>query len=107
VNPANITVYVLNGTTISGLAHKVDAKLVPPFREAHVPGDATNNTHSTTVVAYLPGHRAAALAVARRLGLTAASVQAIDQGTEIVACAGATPCTVDVVVTVGSDLANL
>lgn len=107
VNPANVTVDVLNGTTIAGLAHKVNAKLVPPFREAHAPGDATDQTHTTTVVAYLPGHRAAALAVAQRLGLHAASVQPIDQGTETVACAGATPCSIDVVVTVGSDLANL
>jgi hypothetical protein len=106
VNPANVTVAILNGTTIPRLAHKVAAKLVPPYREGSVV-DAPDQTHTATIVAYLPGHRAAALAVARALGLRAAAVQAVDPSSENVACSGATPCTTDVVVTVGTDLASL
>ena len=58
-------------------------------------------------MAYLPGHRAAAVAVARALGLAATAVQPVDPSTQSVACAGAAACTTDVVVTVGSDLSSL
>jgi len=59
------------------------------------------------VVGYMPGHRSDALIVAKSLKLGSASVQPVDQSNKTVACpASSTPCTAQVVVTVGSDLAN-
>jgi hypothetical protein len=58
------------------------------------------------VVGYLPGFKADAQAVAKSLKLSSASVQAADQSAQGVACSGQTPCNADVIVTVGSDLAN-
>ena len=57
-------------------------------------------------MAYIPGARTQALAVARALKLGAASVAPVDQGTRTVACGGLPTCTASVMVTVGSDLAS-
>ena len=69
-------------------------------------------TQTSTVVAYLAGHRADARAVAAVLDLKASAVKAVNQQAMGVACPGATAtatssCSADVVVTVGSDLAGL
>ncbi len=45
--------------------------------------------------------------MAKSLKLGPASVQPIDQSTEAVACPPGTACAAGVVVTVGSDLANI
>ena len=60
----------------------------------------------TTIVAYLPGFKRDAEAVAATLKLGPSVVQPVDQNTQSVACAGANPCTANVVVTVGANLQN-
>ena len=68
---------------------------------------AAYQSHTSTVVAYTSGHRRDALAVASALKLGPASVQPIDPSTQAVcAVPPATTCAANVVVTVGSDLAN-
>lgn len=106
VRRSAVTVAVLNGTPAGGLANDVAVRL---RREGFAKGPVTNaadQTRTATTVAYMPGHRAAALAVARALGLRPASVGSIDPGTRAVACGGATTCAVTVVVTVGSQYAS-
>ena len=69
---------------------------------------AADQTHQTTIVAYMPGHQRDASQVAAALKLEPASVQAVDPSTQAVACpAGTAACTATVVVTVGADLANI
>lgn len=106
-NPASVTVSVLNGTATNQLAHRVSAKLAADGYKQGAVATASSQTQTSTVVAYLPGHRTDALHVATALKLGPASVQAIDQGTQQVACPPPSPCTSNVVVTVGADLATL
>jgi hypothetical protein len=107
LTPASITVAVLNGTSTANLAQAVATRLQTAGFKHGTIGNASDQTQTATVVGYLPQHRAAALLVARSLKLGPASVQAVDQSNETVACqASSTPCTTQVVVTVGSDLAS-
>jgi LytR cell envelope-related transcriptional attenuator len=69
--------------------------------------NATDQTRTTTTVAYLPGFRRDAVAVATSLKLPASSVAPVDQPTESVACPPPAACAANVVVTVGSNLANI
>jgi hypothetical protein len=105
-NPATVTVAVLNGTATNDLAHRVATRLASMGYRKGAIATATDQTRTATVVAYRPGFRTDAVHVASALRLRAASVQPIDQSTQQVACAGATACTVNVVVTVGADLAT-
>ena len=105
--PSSVTVSVLNGTATAQLAHRVATKLASfGYKEGTV-ATAADQTRTATVVAYLPGHQRDALAVAKSLKLGPASVQPIDQSTQAVACPPGTACAAGVVVTVGSDLANI
>ncbi len=105
--PSSVTVAVLNGTATNELAHRVAAKLTSVgYKQGNV-ATASNQTQTATVVAYLAGFRNDALHVATALKLGPASVQAIDPSTEAVACPQPAPCTANVVVTVGADLATL
>ena len=106
VKPSDVTVSVLNGTDQNGLALSVSNKLgAEGFRKGAVT-NATNQTQTTTVVAYAaPANRTDALAVAQYLKLKASSVQAVNSATKQVACsASPAGCTSLVYVTVGSDL---
>jgi hypothetical protein len=107
--PSSVTVAVLNGTATNQLAHRVGAKLVADGYKEGAVATASNQTETTTVVAYLPGakNRTDALHVATSLNLKPASVQQIDQSTQQVACPQPGACTANVVVTVGADLATL
>jgi hypothetical protein len=106
-SPSSVTVSVLNGTATAQLAHRVATKLTGlGYKEGNV-RTAADQTRTATVVAYLPGHQRAALEVAKSLKLGPASVQPIDQNTQAVACDPGTACAAGVVVTVGSDLANI
>jgi hypothetical protein len=67
---------------------------------------ATDQTRTATTVAYLPGDKRDATAVAAALKLGPASVSPIDANTQAVACPPPAACTSAVVVTVGSDLAT-
>jgi LytR cell envelope-related transcriptional attenuator len=106
VNPASVTVAVLNGTATNGLAHRIAQNLHGSGYKQGTEGNAPEQTHTTTIVAYLPGFKRDAEAVARTLKLGPSVVAPVDQNTQSVACAGANPCTANVVVTVGANLAN-
>lgn len=120
VVPSTVTVAVLNGTGVTNLAHDVASRLGTDGYQKGTIATAADQTHSSTIVAYLPGHQAAARAVAAVLNLKSASVQSVNQQAMGVACPGASgattsstttssssACSADVVVTVGSDLAGL
>jgi LytR cell envelope-related transcriptional attenuator len=107
LSPSSVTVAVLNGTATSGLAHRVALKLGTAGYKQGTVGNVADQTRTSTVVAYLPGHKSAATAVAAALKLGPASVQPVDANTQAVACPQPSACgATDVVVTVGSDLAN-
>jgi hypothetical protein len=107
ISPSSVTVSVLNGTATAQLAHRVSTKLNGLGYKEGTVATAADQTRTATVVAYLPGHQRDALAVANSLKLGPASVQPIDQSTQAVACPPGTACAAGVVVTVGSDLANI
>jgi LytR cell envelope-related transcriptional attenuator len=109
VNPATVTVAVLNGTNTSGLARTVSQKLgAGGYRKGYVGNFTANQTQSSTVVQYMRGDKQDAAAVAAALKLRPTAVAPIDQATQQIACpTSAGPCTSAVVVTVGSDLDRL
>jgi hypothetical protein len=105
--PASVTVAVLNGTATNDLAHTVAGKLTGAgYKQGNV-FTAPNQSQTSTVVAYRPGFRNDALHVATALKLGPAVVEPIDQPTQSVACPPPSPCTANVVVTVGQDLTTL
>jgi hypothetical protein len=100
--PSGITVAVLNGTNTSGLAARAMTVLgVIGFRAGRI-ANAPSQSHVTSVVGYVDGHRAAAVEVAHDLGLSSSEVGPVHAGALAVAeRPGAhTP---QVVVTLGSD----
>jgi LytR cell envelope-related transcriptional attenuator len=106
VRPSDVTVSVLNGTDLTGLALRVSDKLgADQFRKGAVT-NASSQTHTTSIVAYAaPSDRADALAVAQSLKLRQNSVQQVDSATKQIACTQApVGCSSQVYVTVGSDL---
>jgi hypothetical protein len=105
VVPSTVTVSVLNGTATNGLAGRISNQLNSAgYKQGRV-ATASDQTRTATIVAYMPGHKSAALAVAKSLKLGPASVQPVDPATQAVACPVSTQCTSQVVVTVGTDLA--
>jgi hypothetical protein len=105
VTPAAVTVSVLNGTANNGLAGRISTRLSGAGYKQGKVATASDQTRTATVVAYMPGHKREALAVANSLKLGPASVQPVDPSTLAVACPTSTACTAQVVVTVGTDLA--
>jgi hypothetical protein len=105
-NPAKVTVAVLNGTASPGLAGRTSHRLAAAGYKPGAVATATDQTQTTTVVAYLPGYRADAMRVAAALKRPATSVQPISQPAQAVACPPPAACTANVVVTVGADLAS-
>jgi hypothetical protein len=68
VNPANVTVAVLNGTTVPGLAATImDRAEEAGFRAGTVANFLPNQQLGESVVQYTPGHERDAAAVSRRL----------------------------------------
>lgn len=107
VRPSSVTVSVLNGTDMQGLALKVSDRLVADSYKKGSVANASDQTHTSTIVAYMaPAYRRDALAVATSLKLGRAAVQLIDPTTKATACPPAQACTSAVVVTVGQDLAQ-
>ena len=104
-NNATVTVAVLNGTPVSGLAGRTAARLTAAGFKQGTVATAGDQTRKATIVAYMPGHSTAAAAVAKELKLGSASVQPVDASTQAIACQ-TTPCTATVVVTVGADLSS-
>jgi hypothetical protein len=102
VDRAKVTVAVLNGTTVVGLARSASDKLlVAGFKGGRVTNDTTNQTRSATAVFYTPGNKAAALEVAKVIKVGRDAVLPIDQSTRVLAGNDA-----QVVVSVGQDQAQ-
>jgi LytR cell envelope-related transcriptional attenuator len=108
VAPASVTVSVLNGTDMLGLAGKIANQLqADGYQKGSKPTNAADQTHTSTIVAYMaPADRRDALAVATSLKLSRSAVQLIDPTTKATVCPPAQACTSAVVVTVGTDLAH-
>jgi hypothetical protein len=72
VDPANVTVAVLNGTTVPGLAQQVgDRVSAKGFNLGTVANTADQQQQrAESVVLFSPGHRDEARVVSRRLGIT-------------------------------------
>jgi LytR cell envelope-related transcriptional attenuator len=70
VRPGKVTVAVLNGTTVSGLAAALRERLAATgFRKGTI-DVFTDQQLAKSVVQYAPGHQVAAKAVGRRLGIS-------------------------------------
>lgn len=99
---SSVTVAVLNGTSTSHLAATIAKQLASSGYVKGSVGNAPSQTHSTTIVAYTAGGRAAAVEVAHSLGLTSASVAPADSATR--SAASAAGGIAQVIVTVGANL---
>jgi len=107
VKPSTVTVSVLNGTDVSGLAGRVLQRLATDGYRTGVHANASDQTQATTVVSYMTAaDRPDAQAVATSLKLSSTAVRAIDQNTKAIACPPSQACTAAVVVTAGQDLAS-
>jgi LytR cell envelope-related transcriptional attenuator len=104
-NPSTVTVAVLNGTAVNGLAGRTATRLAALGYKRGTVATASNQTFTSSVVAYMPGRRADALEVARTLRLKPSAVQPIDSSTQAVACPQS-PCNAQVVVTAGADITS-
>jgi hypothetical protein len=97
--PSSITVAVLNGTTTTGLAGQLSAKLVGDgFAKGGV-ADAPSQTAATTTVGYTKGKKVAADEVANRLRISLARVVPVTSANDAAASAAGTHP--QVVVTIG------
>lgn len=73
VNPAEISVVVLNGTEVTGAAHRISAELRQSGYARSTPLDGRPpGANQVSVVQYVSGHQAEAQAVARTLGVALA-----------------------------------
>jgi LytR cell envelope-related transcriptional attenuator len=107
VVPSTVTVSVLNGTDMQGLAGDVAKKLLAHGYRKGAVTNASDQTKTTTLIQYLPHDQRDALAVASALKLSQSAVQPIDSATQRIACSAAPlGCTSAVFVTVGRDLAT-
>jgi hypothetical protein len=106
VSPSSVTVAVLNGTSTTGAAAGLLTKLNGDGYKGTATQNASETGVTTTIVGYTAtGARNDALAVAKSLNLSQSSVQAVSQGDRTKIC-GTTTCTTQVIVTLGSDLAQ-
>jgi LytR cell envelope-related transcriptional attenuator len=117
--PSSVTVSVLNGTAVNGLAAKVAGQLTPVGYKVPVAlvTNASSATETTTTVGYMVGKKADALQVAKALKLSdshvvsasQAAIQVCEQPATSASTGSATTgtCNAQVIVTVGSDLAGL
>jgi hypothetical protein len=100
--PSSVTVAVLNGTEISGLATSAARALAALGFQRGIITNALSHGHHVTLVSYTPGHLAAAREVAKDLLPIHTRVGPVDARSAVLAGAqGATPPSV--VVTLGSD----
>jgi hypothetical protein len=105
--PSAVTVAVLNGTDVAGVAHKVASKLSRAGYKQGMVGNASSQTQTATAVGYVGKHRGAAIHVAKALGLSSGAVAPANQSAEAVACPPpSSSCSAEVIVTVGTDLSN-
>jgi hypothetical protein len=76
VDPSTVTVAVLNGTTVQGLAAKVGEEVSAGGFNPGTIGNAARIDQNRSEVLYSPGQQRAARAVANRLGIK--SIRAVD-----------------------------
>ena len=69
VKPGNVTVAVLNGTTVPGLAAMLSDRIAAAGFKQGAINDYPDKQLAESVVQYAPGHQAEAKAVGRRLGI--------------------------------------
>jgi hypothetical protein len=98
ISRGDVTVAVLNGTTVPGLARGAGNKLQNAGFKLGTVTNAPDQARSATIVAYQAGHQNEARVVARIIGVGADAIKPIDQSTAVVAGQDAF-----VVVTVGAD----
>jgi hypothetical protein len=95
VDPSTVTVAVLNGTTVQGLAAKIGEEVSAGGFNAGTIGNAARIDQTRSEVLYSPGQARAARAVANRLGIK--SIRPVDAVNREIAGS------FDAVVLVGSD----
>jgi hypothetical protein len=98
IDPSTVTVAVLNGTTVTGLAGTTGQKVVASgFRLGNV-ATASQQQRAESVVLYRPGQSRQARAVARKLGIS--QIEPVDAQSASLAGAAS------VIVVVGADKAR-
>jgi LytR cell envelope-related transcriptional attenuator len=70
VKPGNVTVAVLNGTTVPGLAAALRDQIAAAGFKKGMIDVFSNQQLAESVVQYAPGHKAEAIAVSRTVGIT-------------------------------------
>jgi hypothetical protein len=70
VKPGNVTVAVLNGTTVPGLAAALSDQIAAAGFKKGTINDYSDKQLAESVVQYAPGHQAEAKAVSRRVGIS-------------------------------------
>ncbi len=96
---------MLNGTPTAGRAHRVAVKLQGSGYKLGKVATATDQTHTATVVAYLPGFHDDAVRVAARSSSDRRPPPRSTPAPRRSPALTGSPCTV--VVTVGSDLTTI
>jgi hypothetical protein len=99
IDRAEVTVAVLNGTSVNGLAGKVSSDVEA---SGYKPGQISSTTpgFARTVALYAPGERSAAQKVARDLGVDKQTIEPLDSESRRLAGDA------DVVVIAGEDRAS-
>jgi LytR cell envelope-related transcriptional attenuator len=97
VKPGNVTVAVLNGTTVPGLAAALSDQIAAAGFKKGTINDYSDKQLAESVVQYAPGHQAEAKAVSRRVG--------ISQGEPVTADSRALAGDATVIVIAGADKA--
>jgi hypothetical protein len=101
VNRRSLTVAVLNGTTVTGLARSASDKVVAKgYKQGTVASDTTNQQRQATQVLYAGNQRAAAADVAKILGVPSSAVGKMDANAKVAAGSA------QVIVYVGADKAQ-
>ncbi|MFL5844927.1 MAG: LytR C-terminal domain-containing protein, partial [Solirubrobacteraceae bacterium] len=98
--PADTSVAVLNGTTVTGLAKQAAEALTARGYQVPTTTDAADQAQQTSQVAYAEGFEPSAKRIAKIVGVSASQVVAIDPSTQAVAG------DVNVAVTMGLDKAQ-
>jgi hypothetical protein len=94
VDPANVTVSVLNGTMVPGLAASLRDQLAAAGFGKGAINDFSDKQLAQSVVEYAPGHQAEASAVGRRVGIgrlapVTADARALGGDATVIVVAGA------------------
>ncbi|MEA2376475.1 MAG: hypothetical protein QOD13_382, partial [Thermoleophilaceae bacterium] len=94
VKPGNVTVAVLNGTTVPGLAATLSDEVGAAGFKVGTITNFTDQQLAESVVQYAPGHEAEAKAVSRRLGIgqrepVDPSIQTLAGDASVIVIAGA------------------